>query len=109
MLKFFIATVFLLFIAHLLYAQIMPAEGSKLNYRLIGFKFPPEPHAGNYKIEIATSNCNTEDSFKKHIIETFAVKKNKIIAEVPSFGAQYTWRYNYSVKGALTPIAVSAV
>src|ERR1035438_8106522 len=106
----FLAVLFFSFLfPRLLYAQIMPAEGSKLNYRLIGFKFPPEPHAGNYKIEIATSNCNTEDSFKKHIIETFAVKKNKIIAEVPSFGAQYTWRYNYSVKGALTPIAVSAV
>ena len=75
----------------------MPGEGSKLNYRLIGFKFPPVAHAGKYKIEIASGNCVTEDSFNRHIIQTLLTKKNKNIVEVPSFGASYSWRFSYSV------------
>src|SRR5208283_549697 len=52
-------------------------------------------------LEIASGNYNTEDTFIKNIIETLPVKKNKIIAKVPSFGASYTWRYSYSVNGVV--------
>lgn len=81
-------------------AQLLPKEGSKLNYRLIGFSFPG--HAGHsdiYKLEVASGNYNTEDSFKKHIIKTLSSKEQKVIAEVPFFGTQYTWRtVNTSIK-----------
>jgi len=86
---------FAILLPMLVRAQIMPAEGSTLNYRLVGLELPPAPHKASYKIEIAACNCHTEDSFKKNIIERLTRKKNKIIVEVPSFGAPYTWRYSY--------------
>ncbi len=74
-------------------SQILPSEGSKLNYRLIGFSFPETgSQVNNYTIEIAAGDYYSEDSFKKNVIKKLPVKQNKIIAEVPSFGRQYTWR-----------------
>ena len=83
-----------------LLAQILPIEGKALHYRLIGYSFPSEQQIINYKLEIAAGNCITEDSFKKNIIKTISAKKNKIIAEVPSFGSQYTWRVIYTGKNS---------
>ena len=74
-----------------LMAQIFPTEGSSVNYRLIGFSFPL-PADGNCRLEVAAGNINTEDSFKINIIFSKDCKNNKIIAEVPAFGRQYTWR-----------------
>ncbi len=82
-------------------AQILPKEGSRLNYRLIGFSFPAEAGANSYKIEIATGYYNKADSFKKKIIRSVDSKSNKIIAEVPAFGSQYTWRIISSGKKAV--------
>jgi hypothetical protein len=73
-------------------AQIFPAEGSKLNYRFAGISYPAKAEVSKYKIEIAAGNYNTDDSFSSHVIQALTVKGNKIIAEVPSFGAAYTWR-----------------
>ena len=75
------------------WAQILPKENSKLNYRIIGFSFPLIHDVSNYKIEISTGTYNTEDSFRKHIIVSFSGDSNKIIGEVPAFGKEYTWRY----------------
>ena len=71
---------------------IKPEEGRALNYRIIGFTFPGQEHAVNYKVEIASGNYIEENAFQKNIIVTATAKKNKIIAEVPAFGQQYTWR-----------------
>jgi len=76
-------------------AHVFPREGSKLNYRLIGFSLPFENKKGEYKIEIATGHFNDLDSFEKNITITTNGQKNKIIGEVPSFGSQYTWRATY--------------
>ncbi len=83
---------FLFLIPYPAESQVLPGEGSKLHYRIIGFSVEPVPQAVNYTIEIAAGNYFTEDSFKKNIIQSLASKSNKIIAEVPSFGGQYTWR-----------------
>ncbi len=77
-------------------SQILPLEGSSLNYRIIGFSFPSPQKVSNYKLEIAAGHYNTEDSFRKNIIKTLSGINNKIIAEVPSFGSQYTWRAVYT-------------
>jgi len=91
-----------LVISFQLKAQIWPKENSKLNYRLIGFSFPPldkEISLGkktiNYKIEIATGNYYYVDSFKKNITLQQNTINNKIVIEVPAFGSQYTWRVIY--------------
>ena len=75
-----------------LYAQVSPAEGSKLHYRIIKFYDYRVAAGATFTFEIASGNYNTEDSFKKNIIVSRSGNENKIIAEVPSFGAQYTWR-----------------
>ena len=49
-------------------SQILPREGSALNYRLIGFSFPSKEGVTNYNLEIASGNYKTEDSFRKNII-----------------------------------------
>ena len=75
-----------------LYAQVFPKEGSKLHYRIIGFSAIAATKESNYKLEIAAGTYFNEDSFKNNIIVSQSSKTNKIIAEVPSFGAKYTWR-----------------
>jgi Arylsulfotransferase (ASST) len=87
--------VFVFLIPFSLFAQVVPKEGSQLNYRLIGFSFPEKKGVSNYTIEIAAGNHAVEDSFNKHIFEKVQSKKNRIIIEVPSFGSSYTWRVVY--------------
>lgn len=72
--------------------QLLPKEGSKLNYRLLGVSFPPDRNAQKYLIEIADGNFYSEDSFKRNIIQTINCKENKKIVEVPLFDRNYTWR-----------------
>ena len=81
----------------LLHGQIFPAEGSKLNYRVVGLSFLSKKGADNYVIQIATGNCNSIDSFNNNIVRTIDSKKNKTIVEVPSFGCNYTWRVTYNI------------
>jgi len=88
-------------IAHFyLYSQALPKENAILNYRLIGFSYAGKPDASSYKIQIASGNYYKEDSFKKNIILSLDSKTNKTIAEVPSFGKQYTWRVLYQIAGS---------
>ena len=79
-----------------LLAQVTPGENSVLNYRLIGFSFPPQTGAVKYNIEIAAGSYNAEDDFQKNIVTNVDGKKNRLVAEVPSFGTQYTWRIVYT-------------
>lgn len=76
-------------------AQILPKEGSMLNFRIIGFVFPSQPLASNYLLEIAEGDDSTAAGFTNHLIKSIKVKKNKVIAEVPDFSAPYTWRTSY--------------
>jgi hypothetical protein len=73
-------------------AQQSPKEASSLNYRIIGFSFPAVAKASGYKVEIAKGNYTNEAEFKKKTTLTTTCKTNKIIVEVPAFGAEYTWR-----------------
>ena len=87
---------FLLFtVTFHLSAQITPAESSRLNYRIIGFSFPQLTGTVKYSIEISSGNYTNDAGFLKNIIGTYSSKTNEIIAEVPRFGARYTWRVVY--------------
>ncbi len=79
-------------------AQILPKEGGKLNYRIIGFKFPAKDNGSKYKIEIAQDTYDDEHAFNKNIIKSFSSDTNRIIGEVPSFGTKYTWRTIFTDK-----------
>ncbi len=86
-------------------AQYHPAEGSQLNYRLIGFSTPNAPQYDNYTLEIADGYFNTETEFTKNIIERTTSTHNKTVTSVPAFGHQYTWRMTYfkAAQRTLTP------
>jgi hypothetical protein len=73
-------------------AQVLPKEGSELRYRLIGFYFPDAQPAAKYNLEIAAGKYGSEDVFKKNIIKVISGDKNSVIAEVPYWGTEYTWR-----------------
>ncbi len=89
-----------------LLSQILPKEGNILNYRLIGFSFPAAKPTVNYTIEIASGHLIDESSFRKNIIKSFSCKTNKVILEVPYFGAQYTWRTIYTSGNSTTKNAL---
>jgi len=83
-------------------SQVMPKEDSKLNYRLIGFSFPQLQNADHYRLEIATGNYNTQDSFKKNTSQSIECSTNRIITEVPEFGKEYTWQVVYTLSHSKT-------
>ncbi len=92
MTKFYSLIILFLFLSTNLFAQIFPHEGIGLNYRIIGFVFPVLKNGANCKLEIASGKFGSRDSFEHNIITSLVVKTNRIIAEVPKFGSQYTWR-----------------
>lgn len=79
-------------IAANVYSQVLPREGSTLNYRLIGFSISNGGLPNNSEIQIASGSQLTEDAFKQNIIKTATCKAGRTIVEVPSFGENYTWR-----------------
>ncbi len=79
----------------LLVAQVLPKDGSFINYRIIGFSFP-EKAKNSYVLEIARGTHFIEDSFVGKVFVKHPSKTNKLIEEVPSFGRDYTWRVVYT-------------
>jgi arylsulfotransferase ASST len=71
------------------FGQLSPAEGSRVNYRLIGFSFLSH---GNRMLQVAAGNYDDETAFEKNIIIAKQCTGGKMIVEVPSFGSDYTWR-----------------
>lgn len=100
MYKFIVALSFIA-VPHFLWAQLLPAENSRLHYRLIGFSFPADTGGNNYQLEVALGNHNTEDAFRRAVIATYNGHRNDLIAEVPYFGKDYTWRVIYADKNAV--------
>jgi Arylsulfotransferase (ASST) len=88
----------MVFITAPLWSQILPVEGSRLHYRIIGFLPPDAEQTIKYEIEVAMGNIHSEDSFKKNIISRFSGASKHITGEVPSFGSAYTWRAVYYKK-----------
>ena len=75
-------------------AAIFPVEGARLNYRLVGFSFPRDKKATRYKVQIASGIFKDQARFVPDV-ESDVSTQNRIISEVQSFGADYTWRIVY--------------
>ena len=91
MLRFLLCLLVFLFIVIRVDAQYFPGEGAQLNYRLIGFSFPQA--AGRIcTLEIGKGFLNDEVLFQKYRIASYQCKAGRVLAEVPLFGAEYTWR-----------------
>ena len=73
-------------------AQVIPADGDTVNFRLVGFSFPVSDNKGNVDVEIARGFFSSVDSFQQNILLTLRAQGNKVIGAVPDFGMQYTWR-----------------
>ena len=80
-------------------AQLFPAEDASVNYRLVGFSFPGTQGVSDYMVEIAMGNYAANDVFLKNVVTTAHAATNRIIAEVPYFGRDYTWRSSYTSSG----------
>ena len=78
-----------------LFSKNTPAEGAALNYRIIGFSFSAKENTSKYIVKIAEGNLDNEKSFSKNILVTAESKTNRIVAEVPYFGKQYSWQVTY--------------
>jgi len=76
-------------------AQVLPAEGGKLNYRIIGFSFSGIAAGTQGRLEVAEGHYNSIDSFRNNIVVTQKCEKSRVVAEVPLFGKDYTWRVTY--------------
>ncbi len=92
MIKKIFALLFFVIISFQVHAQISPEENSVLNFRHVGFAPFTSTAPAAYKIQIASGNQGSNDSFQQHIIKTVACKGGRKIIEVPSFGSNYTWR-----------------
>ena len=97
---FFVSFLLGLSIQYVARAQsaITPPEGGLLNYRIIGFSFPQDKPETKYCLEIALGYYETDAEFLANKIVTKYATENKIIAEVPDFGAGYTWRITCNYK-----------
>ncbi len=71
-------------------AQLSPAEGRELHYRIIAFS--GEKATTGSMLEIATGTYTTAADFQKNISIHIPCTGAATIAEVPAFGTAYTWR-----------------
>lgn len=71
---------------------IVPREGARLHYRIIGFSISGYADSHHLQLEIAAGTYNDEVSFVKNIFIVQPGNGGPIIAEVPKFGQEYTWR-----------------
>lgn len=95
--------IFILFSLNVAYGQVIPAENSSLNYRIIGFYVPDQYLNYDAAIEIAKDNHNNEQTFQPNIILTYPCSQSKNTIEVPLFGTSYTWRIKLK-KNASLPV-----
>ena len=81
-------------------AEILPMEGSRLNFRLVGFSFPREG-AVEYTVEVAEGDFSNPAEFARHIVLRHKTERNGVVLEMPAFGKSYTWRaYAKDANGA---------
>jgi hypothetical protein len=70
-----------------------------LHYRIIGFSVPPHRGFSSYTLQIARGHYTDEKAFADNIILKAGGKTTKILAKVPYWGTEYTWRVLYNTPG----------
>lgn len=76
-------------------AQMRPAPGAVLHYRMAGFSFPKLKGATEYTLHVYEADHKV---LLKPII-TKAINENRVIATLPAFGRKYSWQVIYQSKG----------
>ncbi|NDC41382.1 MAG: hypothetical protein EBZ77_07515 [Chitinophagia bacterium] len=73
-------------------AQVHPADGAALHYRIIGFRDNALSVNEQHTLLISADTSGQADSFNRHILVRKTFTGNRVVAEVPAFGRKYTWR-----------------
>lgn len=87
------------YVSQNLYAQVYPADGDTINYRLVGFEVPEKKGVTDYKLEvwqvfITDAGSKIEEAFFKNESKT-----SIILTMLPAFCKNYQWRVKYLKKG----------
>ena len=90
--KFLLLFILFTFNNGYLRSQILPKDGSGVNYRIIGFSIDSLKGADKYMLQVATGEYYSEDSFVKNLTLSLPMESNRIVAEVPYWAYPYTWR-----------------
>ena len=72
-------------------AQLLPADNSTINYRLVDFRFPMKKTTVNTVFELAVGHHTTVESFRKHIVKTASPRTGSVTVVLPKWGVEYTW------------------
>lgn len=75
-------------------SQIMPAEGSKLNYILAQFSIPRKQSSA-YEFRIAKGIYSSEKAFSKNISIVKSDSTHKTSVQLPAYGSGYTWQVSW--------------
>lgn len=79
-------------------AQVLPANGDTLNYRIVRFTVPEKKGATSHKLELYEYFLRDDGSIYTKLIFDTNATANDIMATVPAFGKTYTWRVKYLQK-----------
>lgn len=86
------AVVPIILLSMMLQAQVVPADLSVLNYRIVGLSIPQNANASSYQFQIAKGNVSNEQLFAKSVFVKHKTSLPTDVVEVPQWGAKYTWR-----------------
>jgi len=79
-------------------AQVKPANGSTLNYRIIGFQVPQKKEAATYLLRVAKDSIPDADQLERRYFIEQKSNSNRFIETVPDFNTIYTWQVVYKDK-----------
>lgn len=82
---------FTVFFPILLSAQVRPAEGARLNYRIIGFNAAVAGANKVCTLEVAEGHYEDAEAFARHVTISKVYDCDTVVEEVPEFGKEYTW------------------
>lgn len=86
---------FVTILSQQLFAQVLPADNTILNYRLAGFSITENTKAVAYLFQVAQGNLIDEKQFGQKVIVKQKSNVARAVIILPAFGASYTWRVCY--------------
>lgn len=86
---------------NLLVAQVRPATGAQLHYRLIRFSFPEYKRSTSYILEIQQYYVSNNGKIVANQVWEQEYFTNNAIVTVPSFGQKYRWSVKHIKKGRI--------
>lgn len=91
----FLLSLFLMLFTIVVHGQLYPYQNAILHYRVVGFKDKPiRPRVKSYILEVAKGDVQAGPLFDNNILFKQTSKQREIVAEVPEWGALYSWRIN---------------